>query len=326
MRTNGQPQANRKQATQHDDDGVVIEGEFMEGKMMTQKPSASLVRAQTDYVTAAIVQKPRELKALLARAVEEAELAADDFEYYWTVRNKDGKEEPIEGISIEGAMIMMRHYGNCACPVDIVTDAPEHWVLRATFIDLETGISYERLFRQRKSQRIGKMDADRALDIAFQIGQSKAQRNAIEKAMPVWLKTACVEASRKAAAAKIKDLPRACADTVAKFAKASKDRITQAMLEAKAGKAIELWSARDVVRLGALYKALVERQTTIEAEWPKPEEDVGGATPPAASTDAGSQKPEGERGEAQPNTDAPASDASAPGSAATTSSDVIPEG
>jgi hypothetical protein len=296
MKTQGQPTAQRQPAQGQQNGNHVIDAEFedvdqLEGKLATVRPM-NAIRAQTTYLTAAIVPVPRQLKVLLAKATEEAELAGEDFEYYWTVKAKQAngtyKDEPIEGISIDGAMIMMRHYGNCACPVDIVVDAPEHWVLRATFIDLETGTTVERLFRQRKNQRLGKMDQDRALDIQFQIGQSKAQRNAIDKAMPIWLKTACVAAARKSAEAKIKNLPKACEEVLEKFGKASKGRATQDMLEWKSGKVMPLWNARDIVRLNALYKALVERQTSMDVEFPpqapaEPEAPAPTPTPAASA-------------------------------------------
>jgi len=258
-----------------------------------------LVRTQTNYTTAMVVPVPRVVKTVLARAIAEAELAGEDFEYFWT--QKGGE---IRGLSIEGAMILYRNWQNCALPTEVVVDAPEHWLLRATFIDLETGTSVERLFRQRKGQTTSsKMDADRAQDIAFAIGQSKVQRNAIDKAMPVWLKNATCEAARKSAAAKLGDLGKAIDDVLTKYTSASKGRITLEMLERKFGVVRAMWTPPLVVQIKQLYKSLIDRVTSIETEFPPvaPVPDVA----PAAATPAAPATPE-------PTMEGPAPAASAP--------------
>ncbi len=215
---------------------------------------------KSDVVTAQRIAVPRVLNTLKENVVREAELTADDFEYRWTA-----KGNVIEGVSVEGAMIMLRNFGNCECDVQIVEDAPQHWILSARFIDYETGFSLRRAFRQRKGEKHGNFDADRALDIAFQIGQSKAQRNVILKSMPVWLVNAAVEAARGAALAKVKDVPKSAAEAVAGFGKL---QVTQAQLEAKVGAPIVAWGPRDIVYLRGLFKAIKDRETSVANEFP----------------------------------------------------------
>jgi len=233
---------------------------------------------KSDVVTAQRIAVPRVLNTLKEAVVREAELTADDFEYRWTA-----KGNVIEGVSVEGAMIMLRNFGNCECDVQIVEDAPQHWILSARFIDYETGFSLRRAFRQRKGEKHGNFDADRALDIAFQIGQSKAQRNVILKSMPVWLVNAAVEAARGAALAKVKDVPKSAAEAVVGFGKLG---VSQAQVEAKVGAPLVSWGPRDIVYLRGLFKAIKDRETTTANEFPPLTAPEVATAPPAVAEGA----------------------------------------
>jgi hypothetical protein len=229
----------------------------------------AMMRTQTEFSTAITVQRPRDRKQVQAAVLVEAELAGDDFFYSWTTKNKDNSRGLVEGLSIEGAMILARNWGNCAIPTELTVDAPTHWIIRATFVDLETGFNVPRLFRQRKSQSLGgKMDADRQMDIAFQIGQSKAQRNAIDKAMPNWLKEAALSKAKETSEGKFSNVAEANAKALAVYARIG---VTQAQLEEKLGLKIEHWTARDHVSLSGLFRAIRDRQTTVAEEFPKGE-------------------------------------------------------
>lgn len=263
MRSNGKP--------------AVVQAEFDErGNQLDPTGDAALMlhggatiqRTQTQYSGALTVQKPRERKAIQTAVLEEAGLSGEDFFYSWTTKNRDGTRGLVEGISIEGAMILARNWGNCALPVDLTVDAPTHWVFAATFVDLETGFNGTRLFRQRKTQSTGKMDADRTLDIAFQIGQSKAIRNAIDKAMPSWLTGPALEKAKSSSEGKFRDVVAANKKALAAFGEWG---VTSLQLEEKLGLKIEFWTPRDHVSLSGLYRAIRDRQTTIAEEFPPPE-------------------------------------------------------
>lgn len=277
MRTSGQPVV---QAEFDEETGEQLQGS--DAAMILHGGNA-LQRTQTQYSGAIVVQRPRERKAIQKAVIEEAELAGEDFFYSWTTQNKDGSRGLVEGISIEGAMIMARNYGNCAIPTELAVDAPGHWVICATFVDLETGFNVPRLFRQRKNQTAGgRMDKDRAMDIAFQIGQSKAQRNAIDKAMPTWLKEKALAAAKAAAEGKYKDVPAWNEKAVKAYAKIG---VTQAQLEEKLGLKIEHWTSRDHVSLDGLYRAIRDRQTTVADEFPtEPKADPAAAATGAPSS------------------------------------------
>lgn len=237
-------------------------GDDESGAMDVVRQGLTAQTLRTRVVTAQRVAVPRNLAKVTEAVKREAALVGEDFEYRWTV----GAGSEISGVSVDGAMIMLRNFGNCDCEVEIAEDAPRHWILRATFIDWETGFTLSRLFRQRKDNAVhGRMDEDRKLDIAFQIGQSKAQRNAIMKALPVWLVKSAIEAAQDATEAKI-DIAVEREKNLKYWAKAG---VTQAMLEGKIGAPIDAWSKRDYVRLRALWNALREKETTKEVEFPE---------------------------------------------------------
>jgi hypothetical protein len=244
---------------------------------------ATLQRMGTGYQSAIRVQMPRDIERVRDAVIKEAAMAADSFFYFWQqktrVKDADGnwKEElaDIEGPSIQGAMIMIRNWGNCACPIELVQDAPQHWILKSTFIDFETGFNLERLFRQRKAAMKGDYEPERQMDIAFQVGQSKAQRNVVDKAMPIWLVEAAMEAAKAAALAKSD--AQIAKKTQAAIKAFGKRGVTQEMLEARVGRFFEdgdrvpadEWDAEIHVKLTGLWNALVDRQTRVEDEFPE---------------------------------------------------------
>ena len=157
------------------------------------------VQAKTQYTTAVSVQQPRSLDVVLGNLRTEARLAGASFFYRWPTKNKDGSTSYVQGASIDLAMSMAREYGNCAVEVGY-EEKPDHFLFEARFVDLERGFTVTRYFKQRKSQNLGgRMNAGRAEDLVLQIGQSKAQRNAVLKAMPLWMQNELIEIARKSA-------------------------------------------------------------------------------------------------------------------------------
>lgn len=245
----------------------------------------------------------RDLEAVKAAVEMEAALTADDFFYSWTVKSKDGPKL-VEGISIDGALILLSNWGNCICKPELLEDEqPTHWLFKVTFIDLERGFQMERLFRQRKSESHQRSDGERLQDIAFQIGQSKAIRNLVLNSLPAWLQDAALAAAKKAAEKSFDDVPVEFAKFVTALAKHG---VTKEMILAKLGKAESDVVASDLVNLRGIGRAVRDGQTTIAREFwgelgndddgPEPEAqqtqqpNQTQASPPAAAT---AEKPQG---------------------------------
>ncbi len=233
-------------------------------------PGRTLQQIKTEYITAIAVQKPRSITLVTANVMFEAKLAGAGFYYRWMVKNREtGKKSPVQGASIDLAMCVARNYGNCAVPIECVDETPTHFMLKATFVDLETGFTVPRLFRQRKKQNMGSgFDPDRAEDIAFQIGQSKAQRNAILKAAPGWLVDQAIEVAKIAELDSVKvEAPAIARAKVITFFEThgiSLDRI-----EAEIDNIADNWTAQEIVDLRAMATALNEGRITANELFPK---------------------------------------------------------
>src|SRR5262245_37457744 len=124
-----------------------------------------------------------------------AAAVGDAWYYRYPVKNrKENRTDWIEGPSIKLANDLARIYGNCDVDIRVV-DGPDSWVFYARFTDYESGFSLTRPFQQRKdASKMGGADDARRLDIAFQIGVSKAERNVVVNALQTFADFAFEEA------------------------------------------------------------------------------------------------------------------------------------
>ena len=156
------------------------------------KQGQTLQQVKTGYVTAVSVQKPRDLKDVRRKLEEEAAVGGVLMYYGWGA----GKNH-IEGPSIHFAMSAMRAWGNCAVEMEPVQDMGDAWIFTSVFIDVESGTTLKRQFRQSKTSIVyGNHDEERKADIRFQIGQSKAARNVVLNAFPKGLVQHAMEAAK----------------------------------------------------------------------------------------------------------------------------------
>jgi len=135
-------------------------------------------------VTAQKVMVERDHSKIMRQIKEAAGVAGMRYVYAWNTRNKDGTQTRVSGLTIKGANELSRIFGNCAVeamPVETERNGEKYLTFFARFTDFESGYSMVRSYQQRLSQAdsFGKMGKDRAMDIVYQIGQSKAIRNVI---------------------------------------------------------------------------------------------------------------------------------------------------
>lgn len=225
------------------------------GQVIT--PSRSL-GAQAVAVRRDEGQIMRQLKALAAAA-------GDDWFYRFPVKNKAaGTTTFIEGPTIKLANNVARIYGNCE--IDVITqDLGTEWLFTARFTDFETGFVMTRPFQQRKNQASIKGDADRARDIAMQIGASKAIRNVIVNALEIFCDFAFAEARSSLVERIGKELP--------KYRIRVADRLAQNDIDIEraekvVGRALDEWTAPDVARVIAMAKAVQDGMSTWGETFP----------------------------------------------------------
>lgn len=167
----------------------------------SQLPAGGALQETTDgkYTTAIRVQQPREFPVVQDRVNREVRLLGESAFYGWGAAGQQ-----IEGPSIKLAMVLQRNWGNCAVAMEAVQDLPDAWVFTAVFVDLETGSTLTRQFRQAKKSIVhGKHDEIRKDDMRFQIGQSKAVRNVVLNALPAWLIDKAMEVAKEGAREKL---------------------------------------------------------------------------------------------------------------------------
>ncbi|MCC8949316.1 hypothetical protein H8A97_30495 [Bradyrhizobium sp. Arg62] len=200
--------------------------------------------------------------------------AGDDWFYRFPVKKKvkdpeTGKEtwgtDYIEGASIKLANDVARIYGNCEVDTRVI-DMGTSWLIYARFTDFETGYALTRPFQQNKGgSKLGGTDDARKLDIAFQIGVSKAIRNVVVNALQTYSDYA-FDAARSS-----------LVDKIGKNLVGYRDRTVQGIgnlgvelsrVEAVIGKASKDWTAPDVAKVIAMMKAIADGMATVDESFP----------------------------------------------------------
>jgi hypothetical protein len=241
----------------------------------------SLVRPTSGIAERVIGAQPvavyRDEQKILQKLATLAAAAGSDWFYRFPVRKAGGGQDFIEGPSIKLANDVARIFGNCAIEVREL-DVGDAWVFYARFTDIETGFSMERAYRQRKSQGSMKTkDADRQLDIAYQIGQSKAIRNVITNGLQLYCDYA-FEQARDSLVEKIgKALDAWRKRTVEGLAKMP---VELARVERTIGRAAKDWLAPDIARIVASMKSVADGMATTDEVFPPATE----VSPPSSGT------------------------------------------
>ena len=227
----------------------------------------TLQKVGTPFVTSIAVQRPRDLDKIVAAMDREAEYAGASFYYGW----RDKKGNKIGGPSIGCANSLAREWTNCAVTVDF-EETEDTFIITPRFIDLEKGFQSERVFRQAKNVVQGNFDPDRKLDMALQIGQSKAIRNVVVNAVPRWLVERAVEKAKLAVIKHINPSKLGEYKTViVSYFKAK--GISQEQLVEKAGKPLAEWTTRDIAEFQGDQKAVDTGEASVRELFPPKEAD-----------------------------------------------------
>lgn len=228
-------------------------------------------------ITAIPVLVKRDHTKIMAEIKSLAAMAGADYYYRWTVPNrKKGTTEIIEGPSIALANDLVRLYGNCTVEL-VVVDNPDHWIIYARFVDYERGSTLARAFRQRKVQHLGKMDEDRALDIVFQIAQSKAIRNVVVNFLRTYANFAFDEA-KGSLVKKLEDdeqFRRHALERIQQWFDENKIEVKR--VERAVGRVFKEWAAMHIARVMADIKSVKDGMVEIDDLYPAPEPPVDGS-------------------------------------------------
>jgi hypothetical protein len=213
----------------------------------------------------------RDEKRVLQKLAALGAAAGDDWFYRFPVKSKNGSKSFIEGPSIKLANDVARIYGNCEVDTRVI-DLGASWLIYARFTDFESGYALTRPFQQDKgASRLGGDDVARKLDIAFQIGVSKAIRNVVTNALQTFADFA-FDAAKNSLVEKIgKDIQKWRTEIVTRL----KDRgVDQQRVEFVLGRAAADWTAPDIAKIIAMMKAIADGMATIDETFPPKDKQV----------------------------------------------------
>lgn len=255
---------------------------------MVQAPSVAPMASPGDRVFGAQqVAVYRDEARILQKLAALGAAAGDDWFYRFPVKSKNGQKSFIEGASIKLANDVARIYGNCEVDTRVI-DLGASWLIYARFTDFESGYALTRPFQQDKgASRLGGDDQARKLDIAFQIGVSKAIRNVVTNALQTFADYA-FGAARNSLVEKIgRDVQKWRAEIVSRL----KDRGVDAQrVEFVIGRAATDWTAPDIAKIIAMMKAVADGMATVDETFPPKDkqvsEDVDGDTGEVTDTNS----------------------------------------
>lgn len=252
----------------------VFTGEIVDEPLMAglPVPAAPMLQTKTQYHTAVMVQRPRDLDKVVKAVMREAVLAGEAFYWHWPVKVKDkktGKYETktLDGPSIGLAMCVAREWTNVAVPVDY-TETLTHDVFTAHFVDLERGFTISRIWKQRKGANKN-LDSygDRAENMTFQAAQSRAIRNAVLAGVPKWLVDQAKEAAKEAVLKKI--TPEKLAAARATILGIMKGwGVDEPRIVAVVGVPMSQWGPEEIVLLKGMSTQIREGQATADELFP----------------------------------------------------------
>ncbi len=215
-------------------------------------------------VTAQLCPVPRNLVRFMNNMKDLAQANGEDYYYSWEVKNKDGSKSTVEGGSIKLANDLAREYGNCITDV-MMQDNGNEWIFYAKFIDLQTGFSMVRPFRQRKSQGSFKTDNERKLDIAFQIGASKAIRNVVLNALQTYSEKYFQEA-KESLVNRIKANMDKSRDLILKGI--NENNYDLKLIEINIGRIAKDWRAEDMAKIISSLRTISDGMATFDELYP----------------------------------------------------------
>lgn len=213
------------------------------------------------------VQK-RDLADVKARLMALAAFAGMDYVYSWEVNDrKNNRKVQVEGATIVLANDLAREWGNCQ--VDCrVQDQGRHWMFYGRFVDLQTGYSLTRGYQQRKAQDTGMKDDQRALDLVFQIGQSKCIRNVVVNALRT-MADFCVEEAKKGLLVKVKGNPDGARKAI--LAKAEVLGIDVKRINVIYTRTADNWTIYDMAKIWTEINSIADGMAAAEDVYPSEE-------------------------------------------------------
>lgn len=229
-----------------------------------------LIQTKTRYQTAVSVVKKRNLPDVISMVENEAALAGEDFYYSYP---QGGKY--IEGVGINGALIIARNWGNNAVEVRPF-EFEDKYILIGDFVDFETGFNLSRPFLLKKKvlkNKSGKeiYDKERNDEIVFQIGTSKAMRNVVLNAIPNYVIDAGLKRAKEGYRKRLEEYIKKNGLDKARemiIKRAERLNVPISKVEINFGKS-STWDIDKILLISGALKGIEEGYHSVEDAFPK---------------------------------------------------------
>lgn len=239
--------------------------------MSDATPAGALTTTIVDgVISAKRVDVKRDIAGIMTNIKASACVMGEKYYYHWETKNRDGSKGKVEGGTVKLALDIARLYGNCQ--VDCrAQDCGTHLEFHARFVDIESGFSLTRPFRQRKDQNTGMKDKGRAEDIMLQIGASKAIRNVILNSLPTLAEYAMQEA-KKGLLSRVAKNPDGARNAILDTIKEINLPLTR--VEKIVGRNAANWTNADMAKLYVQVESIKDNYATVDDIFPSGEPET----------------------------------------------------
>lgn len=221
-----------------------------------------------DIVTAQPIKVRRDEADILRRIDIKAMAAGTRYFYRYPVQNrKKRRTDYIEGPSVKCTNTVIRLYGNAAVESRTLPLRDGSFICYSRFADHETGFSMTKGQLVPKSATLGGEDAERRLQIAHNIGQSKSQRNVIEAALDEFVNRAWKTAKKSLIDRIGRDIEKSRKTIVAELGKLGIADIVPRVERLYARKAAD-WMAPDIAQIYAELQGILDGMSSVDETWP----------------------------------------------------------
>lgn len=209
--------------------GTMSPGGNNAGDLISRGEQLLQIRTKSQLLVA--VQRPRSIERFTAKLQAMSAQAGEDFYYSIPYKNHkkgcrdryncDCPSTPVEGAGVGLARAGAAEWGNCSVEVRIEAETETEWLIRADWIDFENNFSrseVKRVSKMKPKQGGGYYRvSDKDLDVVYQVGASKVERDCILRALPRHIVEACFQTAKAAAMAEKAPIPQQVARLLQKF-------------------------------------------------------------------------------------------------------------
>jgi len=260
-----------------------------ETSVMPASALEALNRSELDVQVTTARRFPRSLALFKQRALTMIRLDAETAKgcFYALPRRQrqdDGtfRRVNITGPSVRLAEIVATAWGNIRAGARIVAETDREVVAQGYCHDLETNNAQVMEVSRRIVDRNGRRYPDDIITMTKNAACAIARRNAIYAVVPRAFVNPLVEAAMKVAGGEAKTLAAGRQGAVAAFAELGVS--AQALCDKLERRGIEDIDLEDLALLAGLLTAIKEKETSVEAEFPKAHPEAASAAQKLAET------------------------------------------